>query len=244
MTFRDGSTNLASVSLSGGQATYTTSALSVANHSITAVYSGDTAYAGSTSNPLTQTVNPAATSTALAASTTSVLLGNSVTFTATASDPDAGQSLTFSLGVGAPAGASIDPNTGVFTWTPADSFASPQSVTITVTDNGAPAGSDSETIQITVNNVPPTASVNADYVINEGSTLSLLASGSDPAGTTFDPKTTANTVMFNGYYRWVADETTGGSWQTTARMEALDVSDPRITVSAGSVGGIRGSSAE
>lgn len=25
-------------------------------------------------------------------------------------------------------------------------------------------------------------------------------SGSDPAGTTFDPKTTANTVMFNGYY--------------------------------------------
>ena len=42
-------------------------------------------------------------------------------FTATATDPDVpGQVLTFSLGPGAPAGASIDPITGVFFWTPTE----------------------------------------------------------------------------------------------------------------------------
>ena len=43
-----------------------------------------------------------------------------LTFTATATDEDTGQPLTFSLS-GAPTGASIDPSTGVFTWTPSES---------------------------------------------------------------------------------------------------------------------------
>lgn len=43
-------------------------------------------------------------------------LGTPVVFTATATDPD-GDALTFSLDA-APAGAGIDPATGVFTWTP------------------------------------------------------------------------------------------------------------------------------
>jgi hypothetical protein len=43
--------------------------------------------------------------------------GQTVSFTAGASDPDAGQSLTFSL-LGAPGGAQIHPNTGVFSGPP------------------------------------------------------------------------------------------------------------------------------
>jgi hypothetical protein len=46
--------------LSGGVAKLSTSALSVASHSITAVYSGDTNYAASTSSTLTQTVKKSA----------------------------------------------------------------------------------------------------------------------------------------------------------------------------------------
>ena len=43
--------------------------------------------------------------------------GKSVTFTATATDPDLpAQQLTFSLAGDVPAGASIDPNSGTFTW--------------------------------------------------------------------------------------------------------------------------------
>ncbi len=45
--------------------------------------------------------------------------GSAAGFTASATDADDGQTITYSL-IGAPAGASIDPATGVFSWTPTD----------------------------------------------------------------------------------------------------------------------------
>ena len=58
--FKDGASNLGSpVTLSGDSAVYTTSTLTVGSHTITAVYNGDTNYAGSTSAGTTQTVNKA-----------------------------------------------------------------------------------------------------------------------------------------------------------------------------------------
>ena len=66
------------------QATYSTSALTVADHSITAVYSGDGNYATSTSSVYHQVVNGgAATTTTLGTSGTPTAYGDSVTFTAT-----------------------------------------------------------------------------------------------------------------------------------------------------------------
>src|SRR5262249_34655664 len=51
----------------------------------------------------------------------SVNEGASLTFTNTATDADVpAQTLTFSLDAGAPAGAGINPNTGVFSWTPTE----------------------------------------------------------------------------------------------------------------------------
>ena len=56
--FKDGASNLGSpVTVAGNQASFSTSALSVGGHSITAVYSGDTNFNGSTSGVLTQVVN-------------------------------------------------------------------------------------------------------------------------------------------------------------------------------------------
>ena len=83
VTFADGATTLGSGTLSSGTATFTTSALSVASHSITAVYSGDSAFAPSTSTILTQTVNQASTATSIASSANPSVVGQSVTFTAT-----------------------------------------------------------------------------------------------------------------------------------------------------------------
>lgn len=60
VTFRDGGTMLGSAPLSGGRATFSTSTLSAGTHSITAVYSGDTNFTGSTSLALVQTVSQAA----------------------------------------------------------------------------------------------------------------------------------------------------------------------------------------
>lgn len=59
VTFMDGSTTLGTGTLSGGTATYATSSLTVGTHSITASYGGDSAYSGSTSPTLTQTVKNA-----------------------------------------------------------------------------------------------------------------------------------------------------------------------------------------
>ena len=77
--------------------------------------------------------------------------GSTVSFTASATDADEGQALTFSL-VGAPAGASIDPVTGVFSWTSVDdgSF----TFTVRVTDDAG--ASDEQEVTVTVRNVAPT----------------------------------------------------------------------------------------
>ena len=55
----DGANFGSAVSLSGGKATVQDSALAAGTHTITATYSGDTNFAGSTSPGFTQTVNAA-----------------------------------------------------------------------------------------------------------------------------------------------------------------------------------------
>ncbi len=70
-----------------------------------------------------------------------------LTFTATATDVDAGQTKTFSL-VTTPSGATINATTGVFSWTP--SATGSFTFKIRVTDNGVPVLFDEEQITVTV----------------------------------------------------------------------------------------------
>ena len=60
VTFRDGSAVLGTGVLSGGTAAFTTSTLTVANHSITATYDGNGSFSGSVSSPMTYVVTPKA----------------------------------------------------------------------------------------------------------------------------------------------------------------------------------------
>src|SRR5439155_1298694 len=87
VTFMDGATTLGTGTLSKKgqtvQATFSTSALSVASHSITAVYGGDTNFQISTSSALSQTVKQAATTTTVVSSLNPSAFGQAVTFTAT-----------------------------------------------------------------------------------------------------------------------------------------------------------------
>jgi Concanavalin A-like lectin/glucanases superfamily/Bacterial Ig-like domain (group 3) len=86
VTFKDGATVLGTGAVNGsGVATYSTSSLSVANHTITAVYGGDANFNGSTSPGIFQTVSKAATTTAVTSAANPALHGQSVTFTATVS---------------------------------------------------------------------------------------------------------------------------------------------------------------
>ncbi|MFT3704905.1 MAG: Ig-like domain-containing protein [Agriterribacter sp.] len=70
-----------------------------------------------------------------------------LTFTATATDVDAGQTKTYTL-ITPPSGAAINATSGVFTWTPAATGTF--TFKVRVTDNGSPVLYDEETITVTV----------------------------------------------------------------------------------------------
>jgi hypothetical protein len=104
-------------------------------------------------------------------------------FTVTAADSDLGQTLTFDLGADAPAGASIEPSSGVFAWTPTEAQGpGAYLLTIRVTDNGIPPRSASERITVTVTEVnrPPSLQPITDQLVDEGSLLVLPLSATDP----------------------------------------------------------------
>ncbi len=102
--------------------------------------------------------------------------GTTLTFAASATDADAGQSLTYSV-YGAPPGASISPDGGVFTWTPTESQGpGTYRVTVAVTDDGQYPRSDSETVTIVVReeNQPPELTAIGPLSVDAGSTLIVV----------------------------------------------------------------------
>jgi len=157
-----------------------------------------------------------------------VTAGNLLTFTATATDADVGQTLTFSLGAGAPAGGTITSSTGVFTWTPTSSGTFP--IIVRVTDNATPACTDSETVSVTVNaatgNQCPVLTPIGNKTVNELSILAFTASATDadagqtltfsldsgaPAGSTINGST--------GVFSWTPTEAQGpGVYTITVRV--------------------------
>ena len=130
-------------------------------------------------------------------------------FTASATDPDIpADTLTWST-TGLPAGASLNPSTGAFAWTPTElQGPAVYTVSITVTDNGTPALSDTESFAITVNevNAAPVLAALANIVTPPQSAVSFTASATDtdnpsnalifsatgmPTGATLNPTTGA-----------------------------------------------------
>jgi len=121
-------------------------------------------------------------------------VGALLAFTATATDPDDGQSLTFALAGTVPAGAAITP-AGAFTWTPGAAQTGPHTFRVVVTDNGSPTLADEEQITVTVAAPPaaptPVPSVDAPDLL----TLTWA---------------TQNGVNYRVEYR----DTISGAWQT------------------------------
>jgi hypothetical protein len=106
-----------------------------------------------------------------------------LTFTVNASDPEQPfQSLTYTLGPDAPAGASLDPVTGLFTWTP-NEFQGPETniLSVVVTDNGTPPLSAEGHVRIVVNEVnqPPFFLPETNLIVNVGSPLIFSVEAGD-----------------------------------------------------------------
>ena len=136
--------------LGSGSATATNSTLPNGTNLITAIYSGNSNYLGRT-NALNQVVTN--TPPVLAAITNrTVNVGQTVAFTASATDTDSPpQTLTFSLLAGA-TNATLAANSGAFSFRPLVTQAnSTNSFTLKVSDNGVPSLSATQSFSVIVN---------------------------------------------------------------------------------------------
>ncbi len=116
--------------------------------------------------------------------------------------------LTYSFEPGAPTGASINPTTGQFTWTPVEEQGpGVYPITVRVTDNGVPSLSATRTFIVTVNevNTAPVLAPIVDVTVPQGSWVRFTNSVTDldlpanllffslepgaPAGASLDPTT-------------------------------------------------------
>ena len=142
--------------------------------------------------------------------------------TNSAADADTNEVLTYSLDPGAPAGAIIDPTSGVFSWTPTEAQGpGAYTITVRVTDNGAPSASDSKTFVVSVNEVnsQPRLAAIPNQIIHALSTLHFTATASDadiPTNLlTFHLGTGAPAeaviVPNTGQFQWKATETEIGT---------------------------------
>jgi hypothetical protein len=166
-----------------------------------------------------------------------VAAGAELRFTATATDPD-GDNLTFSLDPEqAPAGATINPQTGVFSWTPTAAQVGTFTVRVLVTDDGRPPLADSETFAITVAaNRSPMLDPIADKTVAEGSELMFTAIATDPDNNqitfSLDPDQSPAGAMIDpttGVFRWTPTEEQGGLPQPfTVRVLATDNGTPAL----------------
>jgi regulation of enolase protein 1 (concanavalin A-like superfamily) len=91
-----------------------------------------------------------------------LILGHTLSLVVTATDPDLPrQGLTFSLGPGSPAAATIDPRSGILLWAPS-SAPSTNLVTVMVTDDGAPNLSATTTFAVWVLQPPQIQGISAE----------------------------------------------------------------------------------
>ncbi len=170
VTFMDGASMLSTVALSGSTATYTTAALSVGSHSITAVYNGDNSFVGNSSYPaLTETVNQGATTSAVSASADPSLSGQSVTFTATVT--------VVSPAAGTPTGSVTfkDSSTTLGTGTLSGGTATYSIDSLAVGSHSITAVYDGDT------NFTGSASSAATQNVNQGTTTTTLGTAPNPS---------------------------------------------------------------
>lgn len=157
-----------------------------------------------------------------------------------ATDPDAGQKVTFLLGPGAPPGAALDPTTGLFMWTPPEA-AGPglYPVSVIAVDDGVPALSTVQGFNIFVSEVnrPPAIAGPGSIAADEGVALSLQLAAADPDvpgnNVIFEKQSgpAGLTVNSSGVISWTPAEADGpGAFEVVVR--AFDNGVPSMSSTA------------
>jgi hypothetical protein len=200
VTFNDGGMSIGSGTLSHNQTTFSTSALAVGNHTITAVYSGDSNVNSSTSAAITQTVNSStsSTTTTIMSSNNPSVYGNSVTFTATVTSISTvvnTGTVTFldgaaTLGSEAVSSGTASLSTSMLT-------AGTHTITASYSDSSGSFGSSSGSLMQTVNQRPLTITANSTTK-HEGDTLTFAGTEFMTNGLVNGDTVTSVTLMSGG----------------------------------------------
>ncbi len=237
VTFFDGQTALGTAVLGNGSAGISSATLSAGDHILTATYSGDNNYIGSTAKAITQTVGRNATQTSLSVSPNPANAGQTVTLTATVSPSNATGTVTFNDGTNPIGTVALTNGTATFT---ASSLAAGQhSLTATYNGDNARAPSTSPPVSLTVN---PSASITLTVSPNPASvgqtvTLTATVSPSSASGTVsfFDgtnPMGSAN--LSNGTATFATSLLSPGSHFLTASFAGVSSTAVTLVVKAAS----------
>jgi hypothetical protein len=220
VTFKDGTTTLGTGTVTGGVATYTANNLTGGTHTITAIYTGDTNFATSTSAAGTLTVNKATTTSAVAANPAAITYGASTTLTATATPTTATGTFTFTDG-SATLGTGTITN-GVATLTAPALTAGTHTINVTYSGDGNYLTSTSTTAAtVTVAKAATTATVSASpatITYLQSSTLTATLPAAATGTVTFlDGTATLGTgTVANGTASFTATSLAGGTHSITA----------------------------
>ena len=184
VTFKDGTTTLGTGTLTAGTATLSYTFTAIGAHSLTAVYSGDTSNATSTSAAVAQTVSGATTSTTLTSNHNPASVGQAVTLTAAVTGASPTGAVTFMDGTTTLGTGTISAGTATFSYT----FTTPgaHSLTASYPGDANNAASTSAALAQTVNLATSTTTLTSSLnpsVIGQPVTLTATVTGATPTGT-------------------------------------------------------------
>jgi hypothetical protein len=187
VNFYDGTTLLASATLSSGKASYTISSLAATTHSITAVYSGDGNFVSVTSSAVSLAVNKATPAVTLVSSVNPVLVSNPITFTATVTATSGTPTGSVNFYDGTTLLASATLSSGKASYTISNLAAATHSITAVYGGDGNFVSVTSSAVSLAVNKATPAvtlvSSVNPVLVTNPVTfTATVTATSGTPTG--------------------------------------------------------------
>lgn len=150
--------------------------------------------------------------------------GQPLNFTVSATDADAGQTLTYAAS-NVPAGASFNAATRQFSWTPAATQTGNYTVTFSATDNGTPPLSDAKQVAITVSSTATTGTVTG--IVRNAST------GQPLAGAIIGIANTSLTATSAANGAYTLSNLPAGARTLTAALTGFAATQFAITVVAG-----------